>query len=170
MASGVQGGMTGVAGDVIAVFVKMMIQQIIAVMGLFGMAVYALGRSLGCSHRRGLARNFMVSRFMAFCAGKVISAHVDVAGPAGGIELAAHIGVFDVIASSTGKMAAAAGFSAGWAHIAGNLGQIDVRIGHPGPSGRFCVPPCRVMAHQAVDVFQSRKVKAVVFPTVAGMA
>jgi hypothetical protein len=107
---------------------------------------------------------------MAFRAGKVISAHVDITGPAWIIQLAAHIGVFDMIASSTGKMTASAGLSAGWPHITGNLGQIDVRIGHPGPGRGLCVLPCGIVAHQAVDVFQPRKVKTVVFPTVASVA
>jgi len=71
--------MAGVAGDVFAVFVQMIVQQAVPVMGFFGMTVFTGDRPFHNRCGGAPAGDFVVPGLMTIHAPEIVSSHVNIA-------------------------------------------------------------------------------------------
>ena len=159
--------MACVTGNVLTVLVQVMIQQISAVVGCFGMTVLTGATSFRHRYGHTSTGDFMVSGAMALGTLEVIPAHMDIAIAIRMKQLPGKVGMFDGFSAAPVKMTDATAFSRGVAHVFSNLYQIHIRVGHPRPCRGFFIRPGGVVTHQAIDVAHIRKIKTVVFPAIA---
>ena len=133
------------------------------------MTVLAGNNSLHHRHRGTSARDPMIARFVTFCTGKVVSAHVNIIVPVRFKQLAREVRMFNSIPAAPAEMTAAAGFSARMAHVFSHFFQVNIFIGHPCACRCFFVGPGRIMTDQTVHFPLVRKIERTVFPTITGM-
>jgi len=144
------------------------IEPVVAVGGS-GMAIGAadVGDVID-AHRHGAAGDVVIRRMVAFDAGKIVAAHVDVHILGGEVHGLVQIAMLDCIAAATVEMAVTAVGAIGQGNALCRGQQIDLRSRVAG--GRLAVVAGAVMTDQAVDAGGIGEVEGLVLPAVAGMA
>ena len=125
----ISGNVAGLAGHGHAVFVEFFQNGKGAVMGIGIMAIGAGGSSL--THRRGgaAAGDFVVRGGMAFLAGEIKLAHVNIKLRVWFEQVTAQIAVFDIVAAPGIPVAFPTVTPAGQTHLFCNVCQVKIGIG-----------------------------------------
>ena len=113
--------MAGIAVNVLAMTVQMMIKKMQTVMGFIGMAVTAGKDTLDHGHGTTTTGNLMILCPVTLLAAEIQAAHVKIIFPARFIKDTAHIGVFYSVGTAAAEMTVAAGLATGTAHMLGHL-------------------------------------------------
>ena len=161
--------MTGIAVNVLAMTVQMMIEKMQTVMGFIGMAVAAGENALNHGNGTAAAGDLVIFCFVTLLAAKIQAAHMKIIFPAWLIKDAAHVGVFHSVGAAATEMTVTAGLATGATHMLGHLDQIHLWIRHAGCLRGLFIGSSGVMTDQAVNLGYIREIKGIVFPAVSGV-